>query len=303
MIFVSYSHEDLDRVRAIVEAIRFRTDYDLWRDNRIRIGETFNREIERALSRSKAAIVFWSQQSVDSDFVIEEAARAQDSHKLIPVRLDDCAVPIGFHTRQTIDLSNFEDVPPYGDAGLSKLISEINRFEKLSGDILTISLSEDQADQYEIMRRITAGVHVFVGMNSREAAAGMPLLTGLELIGFTAESGLEPQEYSGSNVLPILADVDRAELIVLAFFPTLLVSPKFYDLVIAHSSAKPVFVILFGPVDENELTQTYTFVRQIPENRIIRRRGAGFPLEGAASQQTWEVIRLFLRSLEKQKTP
>ena len=70
------------------------------------------------------------------------------------------------------------------------------------------------------MRRVTGGVQIFIGMNSREAVAGMPLVTGLGLIGFTTRLGLEPEEFSGRDVLPILEDVDQSQLIMLTFFPS-----------------------------------------------------------------------------------
>jgi TIR domain len=96
VIFISYSRQDEDKVRNIVEAIRFRTEYDLWRDNQIRAGEVFNLEIGRVLGKSKAAIVFWSKHSVESEFVIDEATRAKAARKIIPVRIGACEVPTGF---------------------------------------------------------------------------------------------------------------------------------------------------------------------------------------------------------------
>jgi hypothetical protein len=89
--------------------------------------------------------------------------------------------PRDLENLQTINLSNLEDHPPFGDAGWSQLISELNRFEKLPRDLLTVVLSEGQTDQREIMRRITGGVQVFVGMNSGEVAAGMAVRPWLEI--------------------------------------------------------------------------------------------------------------------------
>jgi hypothetical protein len=170
MIFISYSRKDEDRVRNIAEAFRVRTDCDLWRDdNRIRAGHEFHLEIGRALRNAKAVVVFWSTSSVESQYVIDEASRARDAGKLVPVKIDDCEVPTGFGTLQTIDLTNYRNDPPFGDVRLSRLISELNRLERLPKDVLTITLSEDQTDQHELISRITSGVEVFVGMNSREA--------------------------------------------------------------------------------------------------------------------------------------
>ena len=107
MIFISYSHKDKEKVHQIAEAIRFRTDYDLWRDNQIRAGEVYTFVIGRALADAKAVIVFWSKQSVQSESVVDEADRARLANKIIPVKIEDCEVPTGFSQRQTIDLIDF----------------------------------------------------------------------------------------------------------------------------------------------------------------------------------------------------
>jgi TIR domain len=297
MIFISYSHKDEEKVRQIAEAIRFRTDYDLWRDNQIRAGEVYNFVIGRALADAKAVIVFWSKQSVQSESVVDEADRARLANKIIPVKIEDCEVPTGFSQRQTIDLIDFENTPPFGDPGLTQLISELNRFEKVGDDILTIKLSAGETNQYEIMRRVTGGVQIFIGMNSREAVAGMPLVNGLSLIGFTTRLGLEPEEYSGRDVLPILEDVNQSQLIMLTFFPSLLVRPCFYDLVLSQSGEKPLFVLMFDPLNRDDLAKDYAFLNSIPDNRIIRRKGVGFSLEGDSSKETWQIIRALLQAI------
>lgn len=301
MIFISYSRDDGDRVRSIVEAIRVRTNCDLWRDNQISAGHEFNLEIGRALRNAKAVVVFWSTSSVESQYVIDEASRARDARKIIPVKIDDCEVPTGFGTLQTIDLTNYRNDPPFDDVRLSRLISELNRFEKLPTDVLTIALSKDQTDQRELISRITGGVEVFIGMNSREAVTAAPFVYGLQLIGFTAYLGIEPEEYSGMEVMPILEDVDRAQLVILTFVPTLLVRPRFYELLIKRCSDKPVFVLIFGPVAQDELAENYDFMKSVPENRIIRRKGVGFPLEGEPAKETWKVVRTLLRSIRDQR--
>lgn len=301
MIFISYSRADENRVSNIAEALRVRTDCDLWRDNQIRAGHEFNLEIGRALRDAKAVVVFWSTSSVESRYVIDEASRAMDARKLIPVKIDDCEVPTGFGTLQTIDLTNYHDDPPFGDVRLSRLISELKRFERLPKDVLTISLSEDQADQRELISRVTSGVETFVGMNSREAVTAMPFVYGLQLIGFTTYLGIEPEEYSGMELTPILADLDRAQLVILTFVPTLLVQSRFYEILINRCPDRPVFVLIFGPVAEDELAENYDFIKSVPENRIIRRKGIGFPLEGEPAKETWKVVRTLLRSIGEKR--
>ena len=108
-------------------------------------------------------------------------------------------------------------------------------------------------------------------MNSREAVTAMPFIYGLQLIGFTTYLGIEPEEYSGREVIPILTDVDRAQVVILTFVPTLLVRSQFYEMLIARCRDKPVFVLIFGPVVPDELAESYDFIKSVPENRTIRR--------------------------------
>ena len=49
-------------------------------------------------------IVLWSGAAVASPFVRDEATWALDSHKLVPVRITDTRIPLGFRQLQTADL-------------------------------------------------------------------------------------------------------------------------------------------------------------------------------------------------------
>jgi hypothetical protein len=64
--------------------------------------------IEQALTNSRAVIVAWSKNSVDSDWVRAEAAYALESNKLLPVRLDEAAPPLRFINMQTVNFSNWD---------------------------------------------------------------------------------------------------------------------------------------------------------------------------------------------------
>ena len=60
----------------------------LWWDARIEGGAAFAKSIEAALEECDAVIVVWSAQSVGSDWVLDEAAKGRDLHKLVPVSFD-----------------------------------------------------------------------------------------------------------------------------------------------------------------------------------------------------------------------
>lgn len=102
-VFLSYAREDVDVAQALAEALH--TDgHRVWWDRRLGGGDDFSIEIERQLNAARVAIVLWSATSVQSGFVRDESSRARDAGKLLPVRIEDVALPLGFGTLHTLDL-------------------------------------------------------------------------------------------------------------------------------------------------------------------------------------------------------
>jgi len=80
----------------------------VWWDHHIEGGAAFAREIEAALRDAAAVIVVWSRSSVDSDWVRDEAAVGRDRRRLVPIRLDDAAAPLGFRQYQAIGFESWD---------------------------------------------------------------------------------------------------------------------------------------------------------------------------------------------------
>ncbi len=74
----------------------------VWWDTLIEGGAAFSKTIEAALAASDAVIVLWSQNSVASDWVLDEAARGRDLKKLVPLSIDGTEPPLGFRQYQSI---------------------------------------------------------------------------------------------------------------------------------------------------------------------------------------------------------
>ena len=102
-VFLSYDRENISRVRSIASVLE-KAGHSVWWDQHITCGTQYSREIEQALGRADAIVVMWSEQSVDSAWVRDEAAAGRDSGRLVPVRLDQVEPPLGFRQFQTIDL-------------------------------------------------------------------------------------------------------------------------------------------------------------------------------------------------------
>jgi len=97
-------------VRAIVGALEA-AGRRVWWDHHIEGGAAFAREIETALRDAAAVIVVWSHASVESDWVRDEAAVGRDRRRLVPIRLDDVAAPLGFRQYQAIRFENWDGRP------------------------------------------------------------------------------------------------------------------------------------------------------------------------------------------------
>ena len=99
-VFVSYTASDRDRVARLVEALQT-AGLSVWWDRGIDVGSTFDREIERELDGASCVVVVWSNASVDSEWVRNEAFEAQSRTALVPILIDDVKPPLAFRRAQT----------------------------------------------------------------------------------------------------------------------------------------------------------------------------------------------------------
>lgn len=104
-VFLSYDHDDHARAAPIAAALE-KAGHNVWWDKQIAAGAEYNSEIEDAVDRADAVIVLWSERSVRSAWVRDEAAEGRDRGKLVPVTIDGAKPPMGFRQYQTLDLSN-----------------------------------------------------------------------------------------------------------------------------------------------------------------------------------------------------
>lgn len=105
-IFLSYAHGDQAQAQRIAAALE-RAGYRVWWDALIEGGTRYAKSIDDALAAADAVVVLWSQASVDSDWVKDEAAQGRDRHRLVPLSLDGTLPPLGFRQIQMIDLSGW----------------------------------------------------------------------------------------------------------------------------------------------------------------------------------------------------
>ncbi|MFZ1109035.1 MAG: tetratricopeptide repeat protein [Rhodomicrobium sp.] len=103
-IFISYARADRDYARRLAAYIED-AGLTVWWDMSLQPGEVFRDEIERRIGEARHVIVIWSETSVKSDFVQDEADVARKQNKLVPIRIDGCEPPIGFRRYHTHTVS------------------------------------------------------------------------------------------------------------------------------------------------------------------------------------------------------
>ncbi|MGH6950285.1 MAG: toll/interleukin-1 receptor domain-containing protein, partial [Vitreimonas sp.] len=105
-VFISYASEDRNRVKPLADALQQR-GFNVWWDRSLGAGQDYTAIIERELKAAKAVIVVWTQGSVSSTFVRDEAGRARDEGRLVPVLLDPVQLPLGFGAFQAEDFTRW----------------------------------------------------------------------------------------------------------------------------------------------------------------------------------------------------
>jgi TolB-like protein/tetratricopeptide (TPR) repeat protein len=104
-VFLSYSRQDLRRARPVIKALEA-AGLSVWWDRRLIGGSEFSKEIRAELDSAAAVVALWSERSVNSPWVLDEAARGRESRRLVPAMLDGTPPPLGFGQIHTVDLSH-----------------------------------------------------------------------------------------------------------------------------------------------------------------------------------------------------
>jgi hypothetical protein len=123
-VFISYSRKDLNRAKEIVSRLT-QEGWSVFWDQRITIGSKYYKILEKEIYTSRVIVVLWSQNSIESDWVIIEATEGKDRGVLVPVLLENVKIPFGFKHLQTADLSDW--IPSEADTlGMRQFIEAIS---------------------------------------------------------------------------------------------------------------------------------------------------------------------------------
>ena len=105
-IFVSYASEERDRVLPLVHALE-KTGWSVFWDRSIPAGRTWREVIGSEIRACRSVLVVWTDHSVTSEWVLEEAETGKRKRILIPVLLDNVEPPFGFGNIQAANLAGW----------------------------------------------------------------------------------------------------------------------------------------------------------------------------------------------------
>ncbi len=111
-IFISYSSEDKTYVKGIADILE-QQGWSVWWDRQITIGQRFDNVIEEELTKAHCVIVIWTQRSVVSEWVKNEANEAAQSGKLVPVLLENVTIPLAYKRTEAALLYDWNGEPDH----------------------------------------------------------------------------------------------------------------------------------------------------------------------------------------------
>jgi hypothetical protein len=97
-IFISYAREDLDKARELARFLSEEStrEWSVWWDRALLPGMSYDEVIERELNTAKAVVVLWSNASLPSTWVRNEAREGLRRNVLVPAFVEPIAPPLEF---------------------------------------------------------------------------------------------------------------------------------------------------------------------------------------------------------------
>ena len=111
-IFLSYAREDEQRARRLASALESR-GWSVWWDRDIPHGKAYNAYIQEQLKAASCVVVLWSQYTLDSTFVLDEADEGLANGRLVPCLLEAVSPPLGHRQHQAAHLYNWDGNPDH----------------------------------------------------------------------------------------------------------------------------------------------------------------------------------------------
>jgi hypothetical protein len=117
-VFISYAKDDRSYAQEFADWL-LSFGFNVWWDRELLAGQDYPLELERIIQNSRCVVVLWSENSIKSRWVYEEAELATNARKLVPalVDIDAGKIPLGLRTTHATSFSD--------RAGLLKAVQAI----------------------------------------------------------------------------------------------------------------------------------------------------------------------------------
>lgn len=94
-VFISYAGEDRSIAQRLAAGLE-QGGVSVWWDRQIQVGSEWDKTIEDALAAAKCVVVLWTGHAKKSRWVRAEAREALKHEKVVPVMVEDNAIPLAF---------------------------------------------------------------------------------------------------------------------------------------------------------------------------------------------------------------
>ena len=121
-VFLSYKSEDRQIVAHLVRALE-ENNFDVWWDQDIQAGDRWDQRIAQQLQQAECVVVVWSENSVQSRWVRDEAQFGAERQILVPISIDGTGPPLGFRSFQSTPLTSADG--SFQEARLAQIIDGI----------------------------------------------------------------------------------------------------------------------------------------------------------------------------------
>lgn len=192
-VFISYASENRELALKLSDAIKS-SGKSVWIDQRLNTGE-YRLQIADELRNARAVIVIWTPESIESRWVLDEADRASNHKKLVPIQVRPTdpngspipfEIPLGFGQIHALDFTGWA-----GDAASPQIKSLLENLGKVDSnrwaELLSRTTGAARIDAARFFQNIStelAGLSLaklFIGsaglasLGATIAAAGMAL--------------------------------------------------------------------------------------------------------------------------------
>jgi len=156
-VFISYANEDRPMAERLATGLE-QAGLSVWWDRHIQVGSEWDKTIEDALAAAKCVVVLWTGHAKNSRWVRAEAREALKQEKVVPVMVEEQAIPLAFTGIQALRFLGWN-----GAAG-SKEFDILLGVIRAKREGQSIELPEASSTKASVLGKLVAVVGIKAGL-------------------------------------------------------------------------------------------------------------------------------------------